>query len=275
MSGYTIIKSGRYDCTADAEEAIRRNRTSELVICESQEFREFPCVTFITILEIRGTSIPSAEALGKFILSLPLLEELKILINHGYLKGENPISNAISTHPSLRKVKVHDRYGYGIDTVMKRNPRITKYILGPNVVLDGDAIASLTGIRILWFEGYNTVLNHGVLLKFARNNPDIINLSVVAQSELEVIQAIGYLRSVNNLVIRCNRREWGEADRLVDVVRDALARCYPRLFVVHAGDKYYNRSLVWPGYAIRQDDFHRWNFTRSEPICDTAVHTYI
>lgn len=276
MNNCITLECYEFGSVEDVENAIRRNRVSSVWIDGVWEFKLFPRVTFITQLRILINDDEVLLKFGRFILSLPVLEFLDVGFLYGWsIGGENDLSNAIAVHPSLRSIVVGGAHGYGVETVMRRNPRITEYVFGQGVDLGlegGDVIASLTGIKILWFENSDAVFRPGAFLRFVRNNPDISDLGATVPLSSETIEAIGHLRSVNKLDIECVTHD-GDSDELRDAIKNAMMRCSPYQICVGTDNGCFSMSKVWPSYCFCRGNLPKWNPSGSRMACDITVYT--
>lgn len=270
--GWAVSKvdyAGTFD---EIEQFVKNKRANKLKIYNTHKLHGFPCVTFITKLDMSFVLDQEVPAIGKAIRAMILLESVLICF-FDYGHSRKPITDAIATHPSLKKIKI---FGVcdGISDIARRNPRIISYTLGMYTIVDygyGDILASATGIIRLRSEHNKLIFQDGDFIRFVRNNPGIRNLEIVVSRVSEVIVALRYFDAVDELYIRYKIRD--NVDGLKSATIGLLARCHPRCFGIHDGEKWHDRSAIWPNYySIRHKDLPKWNHERSGSVCDVMVH---
>lgn len=276
-----LIRNDYSGAVEKIEEFIRYKRVSKLIVDLDRNFPILPCVTFIIKLDVRDVGIWNMSSVGEIIRAMVVLKSVSLSFidksphNHS-------ITNAIATHPSLKKVVIYGHFNDNIGVIAKANPRIISYVLGACVDLDyeyGDILASATGIIQLWTVGKRSVFRDGGFIRFARNNRSVKKLRINVSRTSEVTEALGYLDAIEILRIGCEIRD--DNGSLERAIIGVLARCRPTTLVIHDDKTYFccnvagqsEQPWVWPNcYAICHRKLPKWNYKWSAPICDVDVH---
>lgn len=261
--------------TSQIENFIREKKANRLNLGDIQHTGTLPCVTFIARLAVCVVGYNAVTMLAKAISSMILLETISVEVRFcRELRGENCLSDAIAAHPSLRKIITDDPCGHGIDTVMKRNPRITDYHLSLDTeysYMYGEVLVKLTGLRTLVQRGYSSTFQDGDFAKFTERNPRINKIMITVQRSTEIVSAISNLTAINDLHIICKICDnIEELERAIEKVR---ARCYPERVQIYLHHGSYS-CIKYRGYhGIYRKKLPKWNFLGTRTPPDTTVHT--
>lgn len=280
--GDRVIVSGDYHgTTKEIEEFLRHKRMSKLEIGLDHNFWTFPCVTFVAELKVRCVGVWNISSIGRAIQAMIVLRSVSLYFAENSIY-DHSITNAIATHPSLKRIGIHGCYGDNIKAITRANPRITSYTLGQSVDLDyeyGSMLASAKGIARFWTTGEEYMFLDGDFIRFAENNRSIESLGLNVLRASEVIAALDYFDSMESLRINC--KIWDDTDDLERAIIRMMARCHPSSLAIYDGRTHFYHSTmgqftqpsIWPNcYAIRRRDLPGWNYEWSAPICDVDVH---
>lgn len=271
---WVVVRDSYSGSLGEIEEFIRQKRVNKLRVNFLKEFPIFPCVTFITKLDILHIRHENVPGIGNAIRTMTMLRSVTIT-HYGLPCDGYSITDAIATHPSLRKVGIFGWFKQDVRTITERNPKIVSYKLGTTVCLGheyGDILASATWIVQFRTASTEVVFRDGDFLRFARNNPGLRSICIAVSRVSEVTLALGYLNSIERLRVECKIRD--NAIGLRFAMLEVLLRCYPRDLNVYDGREWIGASTVWPNYyVIRREDLPGWNYEWSKSVCDAIVYT--
>lgn len=272
--GCVVVRSNYSGSPDEIEEFIRQKRACKLRINLPDESRGFPCVTFITKLDIRYIESRNILGIKNAIGAMTILESIVVTYSDSSCDGR-PITDAIVTHPNIRKVQIYGLYGGDVGIITKGNPRITSYILGTSIHLGyqyGDILVSATQIVQFQTVDHGVVFRDGDFLRFVRGNPGLRSIGITVLQVSEVVAALGYLNSIEKLRIKC--RNQGDTSGLKSAMIGVLMRCHPKTLTVYDSKELFDISTIWPNYhVIHRKNLPRWNYGWSAPMCDVDIHT--
>lgn len=271
-----VMVFGDYTGHADSiEELIRSERASKLDISIPDNLPYFPCVTFITYLDVSRICTRHVLDISNAIRAMVALEGIA-LSYEDVPYGDDAITDAIASHPSIKKVSILGTYENTISTMVRRNRKIVGYSFGPYVGVDyryGNILAPATWIKQLRSVSDKTIFRDGLFTEFVKRNPDIGELMLAVLRVSEVVRALRYLRSIDILRIECMIQD--DVSSLVPAIIEVLARCHPIRFEIYDGKEWVTQPSVWPNcHVIHRENLPKWNHTKSVLVSDVAIHTF-
>lgn len=274
-SDRVIVRSDYLGTTDDIEALIRCRKASKLDIRIPNNLPRFPCVTFITHLDVSRIRPQYVQDIGNAIRAMVVLKD--IAISYAVIPYEDDaITDAIASHPSIKKVSISSMYSNTVNTMVRENRGIISYSFGSCMGVNyrcGDILAPITWIKRLYSINNIPIFRDGLFAEFVKRNPDIDELRLAVSRVSEVIRALRYLRSINILRIECEVRD--DASGLESAIIRVIARCHPICLEIYDGEGWVTQSSVWPNcYVICRRDLPKWNYERSRSVCDVCVHTF-
>lgn len=258
---------------SEIEEFIRQKRVNKLRISLPNRFRDFPCVTFITRLDILRIGTQTALGVGNAIRAMTILRTIVVSFSDSS-SGRCPITDAIASHPSLKKVEIFGWYNNDVRIITRRNPGIVSYTLGALIRLGyeyGDVLVLTTQINQFLTVGGKIIFRDGDFLRFIRGNPGLRRISMAVSRVSEVAAALEYLNAIEELRIECGIRD--DVSGLRTAMIGVLARCHSKSIVIYDGREWINASTVWPNHCVIYcRNLPKRNYEWSASVCDVHVH---
>lgn len=268
-----VVRSYYTGAADEIEDFIRCKRAGRLEVNLPSDLLRFPCVTFITYLDVSGIRARNIQDIGNAIRAMVVLKDITLSYASMLYKND-PITDAIASHPSIERVAIFDMYANTTHAIIGRNRRITSYVLGGYVNVnhdDGDALVSLTGLTRFHSGNGKILFRDGLFVEFIRRNPGIRFLRLVVSRVSEAIEALKYFRSIHTLSVECETRD--DVGGLESAIIGVVARCHPASLEIYDGEKWVNQSMVWSNhYVIYRADLPGWNYEWSGSVCDAYVH---
>lgn len=251
------------------EKKLIKRGICDLKICHTRGISKLPCVSFLRMLKIECTVVRMLPNVSKAIRKMPLLDFISVwIVDDEGTRKENVITKAIAAHPSITKVCIGGRYGYGIETVVKKNKRINEYVIKNKDTLYpecGDIFAKTTHIKVFVCKR-GPVFRDGVFAEFLRNNVGLRKCTLGIR-RLDDVVALRNTSSIRELSITCTRDDISEEAK--DVAVNFYKRCRPREFYVDGAGKLNYATEAF--CVIDHDELPNWNFKKANQISDAAV----